>query len=755
MEQLEIKDEQDVRPDYRRVKDVQAARTIHGSLEQADQTSSRDRARIQRMIDGGPPHRPDDLARAGMKNCTNINFGQGEALLNKALVPYINLLTNVETKAWIPVRSGNKQRDYKWSKIVSQEFSKLLTDQEDWFYNELLNCHYFLSEGVSICWFPDYHDFRYEVASLCDFKLPRKTRMAGKGAQVVTCVRDMNPSDLYQFIQDESASSDVGWNPAQVKRAIVGARADDQNSQGKTWRAQWEKLAEEAKNNDLWLDAVVPTIECVNMWVEELDGQVSHYIFPTRPLGSDNEQDPEDFLYVRENAYTSMEQAFVGFTYGIGTNGKIHSVRGLGWKIFPKVQLMNRMWSRRADIAMLSASLAVQPIDENAGVKAEIMYRGPLAVLPPGATIIDRPMQNLGEAVGPMLSDLGAMTREQTGHYMTDNAFQGGKERTRFEVAAQLEQDAEMSATAQQLFYVPQDKKIQEQFRRVATMQPGHRGWEEVERFFQRCEDRGVDPEWIRAVDHKSVRVIRAVGNGSQAMRRLNLNELKDNAASFDPIGRQNVMVDWAAALVGYDQAERYVPMDEDEQERIPIDAQIAELQNYRLMEGQEVSILPGENLIVHARVHVSKLMETRQRVDQGEMDIAEAALQSQLLVQHATDTLEMVGQDPTVQVEAGQLRQALQQMGEIMVNGLRRARRNMERQAAQQAVPGGPEQPEQQSQVLENQLAAERLQADIERLRAQRDKIVVETDLAVAKQRAASANMEAQNKIKMAAMLQ
>ena len=154
----------------------------------------------------------------------------------------------------------------------------------------------------------------------------------------------------------------------------------------------WEKLQEELKNNDLmYSHARSKVIRCVHYFVKEFDGTISHYI-GTRA------GDTDDFLFKKPSRFKHANEAFVLFCYGIGSNGLLHSIRGLGYKLFPFIQLSNRLRNAVVDGAMLSSALMIQPTTGEDISNLTLMYNGPLSVLPPGLNVVDRATPKIGRA---------------------------------------------------------------------------------------------------------------------------------------------------------------------------------------------------------------------------------------------------------------------------------------------------------------------------------------------------------------------
>lgn len=71
-----------------------------------------------------------------------------------------------------------------------------------------------------------------------------------------------------------------------------------------------------------------------------------------------------------------MTEAFVLFPYGTGTNTKLHSIRGLGYKIYPFEQQINRSVSRLIDQGELASSLVLQGETESDYANMGLEYIG-------------------------------------------------------------------------------------------------------------------------------------------------------------------------------------------------------------------------------------------------------------------------------------------------------------------------------------------------------------------------------------------
>lgn len=695
-------------PPISRVKNVEAAKSIFKNLCKGDEASAINRARVQGMFDGASPYSSSALRASNQGFRTNLNFGEGEKYLEQAMAAYVDLINGVEQLVRVETTFGDPKQRVEWSRIMSEEYSFQIRKWDRFNYEYLNLCNHFVGHGVGINYFEDEYCWYWRSTGLGDVLVPRKTQASEQEIDVATAKRSMQVTELFSAIEEEDKAAEMGWNVEEVKKAIREASA------GVTEISDWEEFQKEVKNNDLYMGGKAAKVHVVHMWVKEFNGTVTHLIFRKDGEGK--------FLYKRQGRYENISQAFTFFTYGIGTNGTYHSIRGLGFKIYQHMQLSNRIRSQAVDNAMLAGSPMVQPEDERALENMAFNYFGPFAILPPNVNYVDRAFPNVSQTMMPVLDELTSMADQRTGQYSTQGVFGKGKgdRRTRFEVAAHLEESSKLSGTALNLFYSPWDRHHVEVARRFHNPEypSTEPGYDQIAEYRERCVMRGVPEEALMAVDVRKTKAVRAVGNGSSGNRMVQLQQLNELAGTFDAEGRHNLFRDQTAAIVGADAADRYIPAQPDQ--RMPQDAKIAQLENKDLLEGGEVEIFPNEIHIVHLDIHVPELEKIWQAVEEGQIELIEAYQRSVNLFFHCVQHLEFIQQDPTIAGAVAQYNERLQQVSELISNGekaLAKAQREAEEaaandEAAQADLAGQPQiSPEQQEKMIEHRLKLQMMQ--------------------------------------------
>jgi len=713
-----------------RIKDAKSAHAIYTSIRNADDASSIDRQKIQSMLDGEPPYSPQQLKSLGQGYRANLNFGESAAALETALSAYSDLVNSVDRLASVKTSEGDPAQRVEWESIIAEEFHRTITDWDEFFYKQQMLSHQFVSQGVGVAYFEDNRSWKWSVCGLKDFKVPRGTPACDTKVEVATIERHYLVGELYQFIENPKIAAELGWNVEETRKAIL-LSTDSGNSSNSR---DWERLQEELKNNDLmYSHARSKVVRCVHYFVKEFDGTISHYI-GTRA------GDTDDFLFKKPSRFEHANEAFVLFSYGVGTNGLLHSVRGLGYKLFPFIQLSNRMRNAIVDGAMLSSALMIQPATGEDVSNLSLMYNGPLSILPPGINVVDKTMPNLAGNVLPIVRDLEVVRQNNTGTYNPKQVMPDGDARTATEVQAQLAQQSILSAQAMNLYYIPFQKLLTEQFRRLATVKyrSDEPGGEEAIAFRKRIEARGVP--WKAVEKVYRVQAVRAIGAGSPGARMLAFNEFMAIMPRFDEVGQRNLIRDRVAARVGYDQVDRYIP--KGEIERIPIDAKIAELENGTMQGGRGVSVNPGENHAVHTKVHLEDAARFLQALQQNQVDPKLAMSYLQVQYPHSTAHAEQLALDPSRSQEVGMAREILNQMREAVENIGKQLAAQAKREAqARASQQGGQVDPK-------TQLAIQKAQVDSQ-IKLQQSQLDQRLKAADVQQKMAIRDAEAAQKIR------
>jgi hypothetical protein len=669
-----------------RLKNASSARTIYVRFRDDDLPNARNRALMLDQLGGGPPWDQSVLDNEGMNDTTNLNFGGSEQQLERAMAPFYALVQSPENLVSVSTNFGPLEDRDDLNSILSEEISRTIRSWSGFTFNTAKITHHFVWDGVAFANFPDDTDWRYSGSGLGEYFVPRQTFPSEDTLEVVVRRDTYTVTQLYRSIANPDLACDLGWNVEATKIAIQKAAPKTPNFY------DWELMEDQIKNNDLWIANTCSTISVLSFLIREFDGTISHY------LTTEDDQGTEEFMYCSRQKYREMSEQLVIFTYGIGVNCKTHGIRGLGYKIWAFEEQRNRSLSRMIDQGTLASSIMLQATDEETMGNAALTYIGNQAIIDPTFKAVPFNIPNLEQTTMPVLAEMERLRNDRVSSYSSENVFDGDQRKTKFEVGAALQQNASLSSVSLDFWYSPYERLIRQSVRRMSrpSYVPGEPGGREVADLRLRLLKRGVPPEALYLIDHQATKVVKAIGSGSASAKTLSLQRVSDLRPAMDDVGQQKLNRDLAIDAVGVAKANEYFPPNGEK--RISPEYGIAILQNYELLRGNEVPVLPTDRHVVQAEAHFKPLMESFDAVEKGQAPIEQIAQQMQLLFSHTADHVERIDGDPATQAKAAEFRQILQQVGEVISNGLRKAQAQAIKAQEEGGQPGQPGQPEDQS---------------------------------------------------------
>ncbi len=590
-----------------RIKDVASLNAVVKKLVELDRESAIARVNVQDMIDGGAPFNQRVLDETGQGDKCNLNFGDGKARVKAASSGYYDLTDSVPVLAMIQTEMGTVDQRVYNDAVISEEFTAMLKDWKLFSgrFQQLVGK--FVRHGIGFNYFEDDLDWRWHVAGLDEFKLPRLYTTCEDDCDVAVVFRDV-PTGKFFSTFDKVQAGDTRWNIDECRKAVIraqdGTMVNDPNS--------WAKFQTMAKNNDAFASTTAQdVVHLAHVWVREFSGRVTQYL-TLRNGGND------DFLFKCPNRFTSVDQCFTFFLYEVGSNETLHSVRGLGQDIFAMVQVLNNLRCQGVDNAKLSGSLLLQPTSDVDKEDLAIMFYGGATYIPPNVKVQTNSLGNPAAGILPIIQDMTLLMRSNTGDVNTSSPVASQTDKTKFEVQAELTKESVIPTAQMDLFYHPWKRHLTEVWRRVSSrfIKSNDPGGREIWDMRRRCVARGVPIEAIYSA--KRVEPMRALGMGSPTNRLMALDEFMQYYGSLDTVGQNNLLRDRFAQKVGYSQVDRYVPR-VAAGGRQPLDLEIAELQNAALSAGVPVSVLPNDQHILHLQQHLPSLTNDLDFIEAGQ----------------------------------------------------------------------------------------------------------------------------------------
>lgn len=675
-------------PPKSRLKDATSCRTVFTSLLRDDEPSNFERARIQGNIDGNPPYDESELELLGQAGRTNVNWGEAGNRIEQALLPHYDVVTSVEHYATITTDYGGPTLSSEYSRIISDEFHRMLSDWDEFLDQIQLHQSQLVIHGIGPIFWRDEKDWRSQALLRRDMLVPSNAK-ASRSKQKVVFIKDkMEVDELYQYIKNEDVAEALQWDVGRCKTAIRGAANDMEDR-----TRNWEWWQQQLKDNTYYISyAKTKVINVIHALVVEFGGRVSHHILTRDPL-----QEDDGYLYSKVGRFSSINQAIWMCFDGIG-NGDFKSVRGAGWRAMKFGEVSNRanntLWDNliQSNCVMWKAQSAA---DVQRFAAIEI---GPNRIIPPNFEPLQLQMGRSIQDTLQAISHFQLMGDNQLGQFRSESATRGNPE-TAEEIRAKMGEKAKLTSSKAEKYLNDLDKFYFETFRRasnpklVRDIDPGAN---EALDFQKRCIDRGVPSavfqrDGDRMKNICSVKATRSIGSGSSAGRIMAMQQLAPIVLTRSPEEKQKVFIRDLIGATSQSQyaVDRYGP---DLTEMPPgQDEWDATQEETSMIVGGPLLITPDQNHMVHAAYHIRFMAGLIKDTQAGALDPRKASAALDEGGPHTLQHIQLLESDKT-RKEA--VKEFKTQMGEIMrsADEIKAVADRLDKQEAEQEQGGSDE---------------------------------------------------------------
>jgi len=686
------------KPPRTRVEDAGSARSMLYELINDDQIASYRRSQIQGIIDGNPPYNEQQLREMGQADRINVNWGHAEAKVEAAVIPYFDILTSVGSYATVKTKYGKDMgKREEWSRIITEEFHRLLSSSNPNFLAQHQVCHKELViHGQACMYFPDGTDWRAKAIEPYALVVPKGSKVDWDNWEFCYILDELYCEQLYSYIEDEEAAQRGGWDVEQCQEAIMQARVDEQDQ-----RRPWEWYQRELKNNALYYSyAKSKIIKVAHFYVKEYDGRISHYIF--------DRLNSTEFLCQKIGRYDKFSNAFTVFLNGVG-NGFYHGVRGLGQKVYKYAEAMNRVNNALMEGVIIGSCVMFQPNSAADAEKLKTVQIGPYRILPPGLNLTQANVSSNLSAAMQTAQFFQGQESDDIGSFMP-SVSGGGRKKSNKEVEMEIGEKSRLTNTRAEIYLQALDVHYAEVYRRAANpnlIEEDHGGREAL-RFQEACMDRGVPAAAMLDID--TVRATRSIGQGSSAARMQAMELIGQYLPQLPESNRKRVINANIAAIAGQTGVETFgIP---EEVKPDGNDLSIASLENNALQQGGQVLIDPDQNHYTHLTVYMQFAGSLVQAVQQQQVDPRQVSGAMQAAIPHMLSHLQFLQEDPTRQEQHDAMNEQLSELMKIADQLNKYAQQIDEQEQAQMAQQQQGQQQDPKAMVAMNKIELDRMKA-------------------------------------------
>lgn len=686
----------------RSIPTAQAALAIYRRLRDNNLKRVGTYQKIQGMLDGNPPYNPAKMIKAGLTDMCNVNWKDGEALYRSAALAYWSLFNQVEfiaefhvtleepkageqgtgsgytpdamaeremapeaarnaqildqesgispemqdiasrTSTGAAARKAASAQNAEYGRILSEEWNRVIRSWPS--FNRRMNFHQgeLLKFGLNAIIWPDERDWRFTPVSVRDFVVPDETENDIEMIDLICIEKSYSARYLWDVYEKARHNPGGVWNADVLGDLLVRLAHVSDQSPYMTDRVDPLLLQNRLRQGDLYYDAIYnDDIRLISIFVKEYDDErFSHImIHPELML--------EDFLYFNYKQYKNISEAFTYFTFSPGEE-KLHSNKGLGHSIFAAVEAITQLDCSLLDQAKRGGSLLLRSNPGRGADDRQVKFA-------PGGIVDLGECEVAQNTLGANVQAIAETSQYFRRKILENNNISGfdasSADRDAQQatvVQMQVSREARIQRNVISHYYDGLDRFFREIVRKMLLSKPSYPGYEYVKSWKNACIKRGVPEEVFEMGDeltpdglpvHLNVSATRSAGSGSQAADIMEMQLVMNLLPQLGQRGRIAAMQDYIAAARGWRYKDRYMPVEDRDDQPTGHDT-IASLENNQLSDGKQVTVSPDNNHLIHAQNHIRMMQEWMQMYQQD----SEAMWENTTLLQKVHEVYSVAG---------------------------------------------------------------------------------------------------------------
>lgn len=595
-------------------------------------------AALEGLIAGNPPYDQDELDANGLGHIANFNNFKARSYYERGAQSYWNLINSTEVfiKIWL---NGKEPVFSRWASYMARNLSEVIKLWPDFHTNTNLLGSQLTKFGLSPIFWPDEKSWMWEVIDVSKFLIPSQTETSITKLTNVCIETTYTVQQLYQIYTKLGDEPKSDWNKAALGSFLIYKA----NTMFKNDNLSFVDFLSLQRFIDNHSSAATnyfnDIVRLVNLFQEEYDGGVSHYIFDRDRLASARFSTAElaggeDFLFFVDRQYTRIQEAIIVFTASPG-EWTIHGNLGIGQKTFAGTQAVNMLDCALLDMARMSStplvrSLATGGRDTN-----------PIKFIPGVATDLGA-AEFVQNQLGTNINQLVVASQYLT-QGMDMNAINAGDDpsqpdRSQGSIAPSQARNRafnEFGALKNNIahFYNTFDVVIRNMVIRLLNSSPGDKGYEYKEEWIARCVFDGVPEELFDTAkvgiqglprQFRAIKASRVAGDGSTVARIMGLDALQPIAGTFNAEEMAAYKKDYVEATLGPDYIETYAGSD-DQPDEHDGGASLAGLENFVMQQGGAPVFSIDNEHVAHAATHMALNVDTIKQLQEQKISPVDA----------------------------------------------------------------------------------------------------------------------------------
>lgn len=525
------------------------------TMQTVETARAQDRALVDILANGNPPWTAAEAEKYQIQ--LNVNWLEltrklQDAIgqINSAFIPNGNFFTAHS-------ESGNTTKKAAWGQQFTKEINKILKKGKSGKRH-----HYILRSrnasvalhGIGAFLWSNAYRLLPRFVPLEDLLIPTDTLLDFNTNLTHFAVNlYLTPGELYRMACTDK--TDPGWDQTAVRNILKDLRDDKNvpyfNSNASEWQDRPEAIQELWKQNRGFLESdAVSKARLRTFYYQDPDDQKWYRKIVLRD-NTPSQEATRTFIYDGKTAFAEDIDHIIQCQFGdssLVAPLKYHSVRGLGTMLYGPAFTSNRLRCQAVQhifTNLLTLWRVTDPVDRDRLKAILLMQHG---IMPEGASVVPN---NERHQIDARLLEFGMAQMKQnmaenSSSYTAQSDSGTRKERTAFEVKAQLQISSAMVGNVLSMMYAQEIFYYEELVRRALLKNTADPTAKE---FQEKCRAAGI-PEKLMVPENWRVVPERVLGAGDGTLAQAQADSLMAQRQTFEPESQRKIQRLWTATLL-------------------------------------------------------------------------------------------------------------------------------------------------------------------------------------------------------------
>jgi len=640
--------------------DAATVESIVWALRTVEWVRSQNREKIDRLAAGFPPY-PENESQNRVVNANDLSLTR---LAHDARAQLYSGFFKPGNAFTLRTDMGPQHKRSDRGAIVTKEINAPLKRSMEYYELQRSKIAQDVLHGIGIGVWNSSQLWCADPTAISDVLIPAGTLLTFKNLPFFAVCREYTAEELYRLTHGPVV--DPGWNMKAVDAAVQWASRETARLMGNNWtETYWspEKLGERMRENSgIYASDMIQSISLIDFFFNDCEskeagwkrrivfdawGGYSNYgpqkLTPDKNLIGGRNQ----WVYNSgDRVYASKLSEIIHFQFADlspTSPFRFHTVRSLGHMLYDACHLQNRLRCSFAEAVFENLMLYFRVNsrdDAERALKIELVNRG---LIDPSVQFI--PPQERWQP-NPQMIELGMAQYQRiiddnsSSYVQNQNLSKDRVERTKFQVAAEINAMMTLVSAALQQAYKYQTAEYLELLRRFCI--PNSRD-PDVREFRVRCLKRGI-PEKMLVPEAWDLEPERVMGSGNKTLEMAIAQQLMEWRPAFGAAAQQTILHDSVLAITDdAAKARALVP----EQEQVSDARHDAMLAFGSLMAGGEVQWKANTDRLEVIETLLGEMGLKLAQMAQLPMPTPPDVLGLGNVAKHADALIQEVGRDP------------------------------------------------------------------------------------------------------------